>query len=52
MDKNSIAPSRHGASKNKPPTLPNKPVAIDPKVDPKHLQLNPRPLNGAAPAMR
>jgi hypothetical protein len=35
----------------KPPPLPDKPVVVDPSIDPTHLQLL-RPLNRAAPATR
>jgi hypothetical protein len=36
----------------RPPLLPDKPVPIHPSVDPEDLQLQPRPLNRVAPAMR
>ena len=36
----------------RPPLLPDKPVLTDPSVDPEHLQVQPRPLNRAAPATR
>jgi hypothetical protein len=32
--------------------LPDKPIALDPSVDPAHLQVQLRPLNGAAPTTR
>lgn len=32
--------------------LPDKPVATDSSVDPKNLQLQPRPLNRATPTTR